>query len=496
MKPVGYAYLYEHLGLRVCPPLCPARVRPVTRIMSMEKEIAVPAGRAPETSLLDHLLFALKHEGIDLAILAGALPNLPIETLQDTLQASPNGIYLRKLGYLYEALVKRLPFDIAVSGRVVPLFDPERYVTGPAVRDSRWRIDFNGLGTLRYCAIVRRTPEIAALLEQDILTQAATFMASLPPGMLDRAIQWAYLSETQSSFAIERESPSPDKQQRFMQLLRQAHERKPLTEAYLVELQNSTISNPFDKSQAFRNEQNYLHNGLPGALGVSYLPPPPALCDELMDALMAWANQLSGSDSVGNVPELVAAAVLSFGFVFLHPFMDGNGRISRFLIHHTLCRMDGLPHDNLLPISVAMKRYEADYLAALEAFSKPAREHWRVSWIDADQYDFEYMGFDALYRYWDATNAVAFTLKMASVALEDELKAETRYLACFDRVYAAVDASFDIRGSDLARLVMMCLSNEGRLSNNRRKQFRYQVPDDVLDAIEAEAQYVLEEYKD
>ncbi|WP_249975822.1 Fic family protein [Vreelandella olivaria] len=336
---------------------------------------------------------------------------------------------------------------------------------------------------------------MTVLLEEDILAQASTFMASLPPGMLDRAIQWAYLSETQSSFAIEQESPSPDKQQRFMQLLRQAHERKPLTEAYLVELQNSTISNPFGKAVAFRHEQNYLHNGLPGALGVSYLPPPPALCDELMGALMAWANQLPGSDSAEGVPALVASAVLSFGFVFLHPFMDGNGRISRFLIHHTLCRMNGLPHDNLLPISVAMKRYEADYLVALEAFSKPAREHWRVSWIDADQYNYEYMGIDALYRYWDATNAVAFTLKMAKVALEDELKAETRYLACFDQICRVVNAKFDIRGSDLARLVMVCLSNDGRLSNNRRKQFRDQVPEDVLDAIEAEAQGVLEEYR-
>ena len=258
MKPVGYAYLHEYLALGVCPPKHPARVRPVTRIMSMGNEIAVPAGRAPDASLLAHLVFALKHEGIDLAILAGSLPHLPIEELREALQTSPNGIYLRKLAYLYEAMVTRLPFDIVVSGRAVPLFDPEHYIVGPSVRDSRWRIDFNGLGTLGYCATVRRTSVITALLEEDILGQASTFMASLPTGMLDRAIQWAYLSETQSSFAIEQESPSPDKQQRFMQLLRQAHERRPLTEAYLVELQNSTISNPFDKAVTFRHEQNYL----------------------------------------------------------------------------------------------------------------------------------------------------------------------------------------------------------------------------------------------
>ncbi|WP_431023344.1 Fic family protein [Halomonas sp. H5] len=496
MEAVGYAYLHERLRLGVSPPVRPARVRPVTRIVALEEELAVPMERAPAGDLLSHLLFALKHEGVELAILAETLPQLSPEGLIEAIQAAPNGIYLRRLGYLYEAFVARLPFDPPIRGRVVPLFDPGHYVTGPAVRDSRWRVDFNGLGSLHYCAVVRRTPEIQALLEAEILAKARAFMASLPPGMLDRAIQWAYLSETQSSFAIERESPSPDKQQRFMQLLRQAHEGRALDESYLVELQNSTVNNPFDKAAAFRHEQNYLHNGLPGALGVSYLPPPPGLCDALMEALMVWANALPETGASAHdegVPALVAGAVLSFGFVFLHPFMDGNGRISRFLLHHTLCRLGELPRGNLLPISVAMKRHEADYLAALEAFSKPAREHWRVDWIDADHHDFVFTGSEALYRYWDATPAVAFTLRMAQAALDKDLKEEAAYLACFDRVYRAIDSRFDVRGSDLARLTMMCLSHGGRLSKNRRKQFRYQVPDEVLDAIEREAGLALSE---
>ncbi|WP_205599033.1 Fic family protein [Halomonas faecis] len=458
----------------------------MTRIVTLEECLAVPAERAPDDDLLAHCLFALKHEGIDLAILSQVLPHLPEEAFIEALQVSPNGIYLRKLAYLYEAFVAPLDIEPRIRGRAVPLFEPKQYVTGPSVRNSRWRVDFNGLGSLRYCATVRRTPEIQRLLDEDILAQARAFVSSLPPGMLDRAIQWAYLSETQSSFAIERESPTPDKQQRFMQLLRQAHEGMPLDEAYLVTLQNSTVSNPFDKAAAFRHEQNYLHNGLPGALGVSYLPPPPELCESLMGELMAWANRLPEA-----VPALVSASVVSFGFVFLHPFMDGNGRISRFLIHHALCRAGELERGNLLPISVAMKRHEADYLAALEAFSKPARQHWQVNWIDADHHDFRFTGSEAIYRYWDATPAVAFTLRMARVALEEDLKAETHYLACFDRVYRTIDEHFDIRGSDLARLVMMCLSNEGRLSNNRRRQFRYQVPEDVLDAIEVEAQRAL-----
>lgn len=84
---------------------------------------------------------------------------------------------------------------------------------------------------------------------------------------MDRAIGWAYLHETREPFTIEKEVPDDDKAMRFIQLLQQAHERHPLTEDYLVLLQNSTVSNPLDKAAAFRHQQNDLGNGLRGAMG-------------------------------------------------------------------------------------------------------------------------------------------------------------------------------------------------------------------------------------
>jgi hypothetical protein len=111
----------------------------------------------------------------------------------------------------------------SVKGGFIPLFDPDQYLTMPGERNSRWRVEFNGIGTLDYCATVERTAEIMALLEHDILGRAQAFIKGLPSGMMDRAINWAYLHETQDSFAIEKESPSEDKSRRFIQLLKQAH---------------------------------------------------------------------------------------------------------------------------------------------------------------------------------------------------------------------------------------------------------------------------------
>lgn len=490
MSAVGYAWLAQSLGLSAFPLRRPARVQPVTRIKRIGDTLAVPAAIAPAAGdVLAHLLFALKHEGVNLVILAQTLPQVQAAALEAELQKAPNGIYIRKACFLREALTgQQLKQPSAVRGTFVPLFDPEQYLTMPGERNSRWRVEFNGIGTLAYCATVERTPEIVALLQHDILGRTQDFMQSLPSAMMDRAISWAYLHETQDSFAIERESPSEDKAGKFIRLLRQAHERIPLSEQYLVHLQNATITNPFDMAAAFRHEQNHLASGLQGAAGVTYVPPGPALCRELMEQLMAWANQ-----SAGHLDPLVAAGVISFGFVFLHPFMDGNGRLSRFLIHQTLCRAGALESGLLLPVSVAMKREERLYLETLQQFSRPAREFWDVRWIDQGQYSFDFTGHPAVYRYWDATPGVRFTLEMAKRALEVELRAETVFLENYDQVLRAVNDAYDVRGSDLANLVMMCLMNEGVVSKNRRKQFQYTVQAEVFDYIEQVAQALLRE---
>lgn len=481
MPTVGYANLRDALKLKAFAPKRVAMIKPVTRISLIGDCLAVPAAVAPaHGSTLEHILFALKHEGINLCILAQALESVGASDLLSELGRSPNGVYIRKACFLWESFTgKQLDYSVPVRGSVVALFDPKRYVTGPAVRNSRWRVDFNGLGSLHYCATVERTVKLQELIDRGIIGRAQVFMATLPPEMMDRAINWAYLHETRDSFAIEKEEPSEEKSRRFVRLLRQAHERTELSEDYLVELQNSTVSNPFDKAVLFRHQQNHLHNGLRGAAGVSYVPPAPQLCRELMEDLMDFANH-----SAKQVDPLIAAAVVAFGFVFLHPFMDGNGRLSRFLIHQTLCQTGALQNGLLLPVSVAMKHEESSYLEALKEFSKPAREFWNVTWLDSDEMTFDFIGHDAIYRFWDATQCAEFTLQMALRALEVELREETAFLEKYDFVIKAVNDRFDVRGSDLSKLVMMCLDNADKVSKHRRKQFQYSVPEEVFDYIE------------
>lgn len=476
MRVVGYGFLHRDLGLNVFGPRLPAHTSAVLRVLEQADHLAIPEGVAPalDASHLDHILFALKHEGVDLQILSGALRAVPPETMIDAITNSPGGIYIRKACYLWEHFNKaELQFN-GVTGASVGLFDPEQYVTVEGAYASKWRVRFNGIGTLDYCPIIRRTAGVDQLFKGDLFHRIDLLVKSTEPALLDRAMSWAYLGETDGSFAIEGETASPGKRERFANLLRRAHEASPITEGYLVELQNATLEDSVDLAVSFRTGQNRLVNGRT----VTYMPPPADLCGELMGHLMRLSNL-----APQEMDPIAAAAISSFGFVFLHPFMDGNGRISRFLFHKALCDSGKLPKGLLLPVSVAMKKHEADYLRALQSFSRPARQLWTVGNLGDGQYTEDFNGTDAIYRYWDATECVEFGFAMAEEALEKHLSHEVTALMVYDQVKAAIDEDFDIRGDKLSTLIFACMENDGRVSKNIRKKFADLKPG-LLDRVE------------
>lgn len=245
-----------------------------------------------------------------------------------------------------------------------------------------------------------------------------------------------------------------------------------------MQLQSAVVSNPFDRAATFRHQQNWLGNGAPGVLGVSYVPPPPEHVSSLMQALMDFANA-----GVPDVDPLVIAACVSFGFVFVHPFMDGNGRLSRFLVHHVLSQSGRLPDGMILPVSIAMARHEAEYLAALQSFSRQARERWDVRMFGEEDIELTFTGHLSLYRYWDATACVTFLLRMADAALTEDLQQQVQFSRRYDRVIKDINARFDIRNTVLNTLVVSALQ-QGRVSQRRRDQFAAAVPALAFEAID------------
>lgn len=465
---LGYEFLRDHLKLSAFPCARPARVGSVTKVVQRADGLEVPASVAPVSQdPLEHILFALKHEGVNLQILAQCLPRIDAGPLIEAFCSSPASKYIRITACLWEQFNGRELEGVPQAiGPYVPLFDPGKYLTGKPRRNNKWRVDFNGLGSLRFCPTIERTSAIAALLAQDTLGRAQAFIEGMKQETLDRTMSWSYLSETESSFAIEREKPSSSKAEAFAQLLMQARESTPITETYLVNLQNLAVTNPLDRALEFRNRQNWLRGPGSGVLGITYVPPAPELVPELMQAIM---DMLNDPDPVQS--PLVIGALTSFAFVFVHPFMDGNGRLSRFLFHKAVCQSEVLKQGLVLPISVAMKRNEDQYLQALKSFSAPARRLWDVLMIDDEHFEFSFKGDPSIYRYWDATPCVEFGLRMAEQSLEVDLRQETEYLRNYDAIARQVNERIDLNSNTLALMVRLCLQNEGRFSSGKRKAF-------------------------
>jgi len=469
---IGYEFLLSRIPLRMPPLSRPAQARPVTRIEEMPDLLAVPRHVAPadNASILDHVLFALKHEPIHLAILHEALKLVRGAELVQAIAAQRTGGYLRKAAYLWEKANGQalpLPWD-TTGGNYLDLFDRGDYYTGPRwERNPRYRINFNGIGPYEFCPVVRRD---AALQQrgQDVLDRLRAWATSpANTEILDRVMNWAYLSETRDSYAIENEAPSPDKERAFLNAMHHLRDRRALTEDYLVELQNVVITNDLKLEREFRGRQNWLQRGGHGALAVRYVPPPPEALAPLMKGLMEMANATEG-----DTPPFVKAAVVSFGFVFAHPFMDGNGRVSRLLAHHSLNYGGAIPtiggQPAILPLSVTMKRNEKDYLAALEAFSKPVRWLWDVTYIAENEFALEFKSSPMVYAHWYADTAAAFVTNCAELALEQSLIDETRFIQAYDQAYEQIDREFDLPNRTINLLIQWIRQNNCRMPERRR----------------------------
>lgn len=463
-RKVGYAYLREALGTNAFEPAYPARVYPVQKFVRLAEVLQVPESAAPaaDATPLEHLLFALKHEDLDLQAAVLALQKIPAQPLVQQFAQTPGGRYLQQACFLWE-LAHRQKLDAPeATGPTRPLFDPAVFLTGPSRKFTRWRVDFNGIGSPHYSPSVRLTPEIKALLAQDILGQARAFIGAMDPDMVQRAVRWAYLSETEGSFAIERETPTGNRAEAFARLLSRAHEEVELTEDYLVELQNLTVLSAMDQAVQYRVQQNWLRRDM----SVTYVPPAPEHLLPIMEGLLDLANQKQTG-----IPPLVLGSLVSFGFVFAHPFMDGNGRLSRFLFHKIACRDADLPNGLVLPISMAMARHEDRYLQALCSFSALAREQWTVAKVSDMEFDCRFDGAPEIYHYWDATSCVQFGLEMAQEALQHDLHEEVQFLHQFDRVYARLNREIDMNNNLMNLLARLLVQSQGTLSTNKRKMF-------------------------
>lgn len=161
---------------------------------------------------------------------------------------------------------------------------------------------------------------------------------------------------------------------------------------------------------------------------------------------------------------------MSFGFVFIHPFEDGNGRIHRFLIHHELARRAFAPPNFIFPISAVMLRERVDYERCLERFSSSVLPFIDYSINAKGEVTVENETAN-LYRFWDATAFAEFLYRCVAETINRDLTEELNFLQIFDSAMQAVKEIVDMPDRKASLLVRFILQNRGTLSKNKRNDF-------------------------
>ena len=496
-SPVGQAWLFRNLGLPVPRPAVESYVVAGARRTEPDGSRTVelyPMRYAPNDSVIAHLRFALRHEAFDLGVLVAALREIEPSVIEDWVRTQPTGAFSRRTWFLYEIFTGRtLDLEDARAGNYVGVLDPERHVVTERRNSRRHRVADNLLGGPELCPTVRLTAKLRTAMDSGLDREARRLTEACSASVLARAVNYLYTKETRSSFALEGETPDTRRAQQFIAALTDAPAFDPANKSALIRLHSAIVEpryvEPRYTEDDWRNIQNFVGETIGGYRErVHFICPRPADVPGLMRGWMGLTHRVIE----GGLDPVVAAAVSSFAFVFIHPFEDGNGRIHRFLIHHVLEKRSYGPPRMVLPVSAAILRDRRGYDAVLAGFSEPLLDliQWRWAGGTADSPGREMVVKNEtvdLYRYFDATAFAEYLFDRLAASIRRDLKEELDFVTVFDRAFDAVREIVNMPDRRASLLVRLCMQNGGRLAAAKRARFA-ELSDEEVGAMEAAVQ--------
>ena len=487
-KPAGNEWLKDHFGLHCYSFTHSSFIgnNPSVELSSKGSisQVYGPKYAVSEDKPLPHIEFALKYDDLNLDFLKAVFTKIDAEQVNEYIATTPNGRYARKIGFLYEFLVGRQLTHIKeVGGGYIDLLEPEKYITGRSIKNQRWRINDNLLGTRNFCPTIRRTNTLSELLAKDIKAVIEGLKHDFPDDIFRRAAAYLYTKETRSSYEIEKEKPSLDRMEKFISLLNRAGMRpseEVLSRENLIMLQNIIVDPRFAATD-FRNFQNYVGETLPNFQTlVHYLCPPPSIVESLMEGLCSVAGKSYGSGAI------TRAALLAFGFVFIHPFEDGNGRLHRFMIHDILVHDGVVPDGLIIPVSAHMLNHIRLYDQVLENYSKPLMQRVKYSLSDNGEAIIENpLEAEGYYRYPDLTPQATYLAETIHATLKEDMPEELLFLMRYDEAKKEIQQIVDMPDRDINLMLIFLHQNKGLFPKRRREQFSKLNDEEILKMQEA-----------
>ena len=470
--------------LQIPPPPRLAAIAERRRPASTREWRLLSPTQAPDESLGSQLEFALKWEGVSLGVLSALFRQIEPREIVHIVRAKPTGAYARRIWFLYEWLMD-LRLDLPDAGKVkaVPVVNPKQQFaseTGPLSR--RHRVRNNLPGTRRFCPLVRRTPELERYVDMRLGERAREVIGRTHPDIVRRAAAFLLLEDSRASFRIEGEQPTQDRGLRWGRAIGEAGQRD-LDVDELERLQAVVIGDPRFVKLGLRTEGGWVgerdrrtRNPIPEHISAR----PEDLAD-LMRGVVEYGRMAEGT----SVDPVISAAVLSFGFVYIHPFDDGNGRLHRWLVHHVLARAGYNPPSLVFPVSVPMLRRISEYREVLESYS--SRVLPLIEWRVTRRHNVEVLNeTDDFYRFFDATAHAEFLYSCVGETVTRDLPEEVEYLEKYDEFSRRVQEEIaDMPSRTIDLLSRFLRQNLGTLSKRARTREFERLTTDEVERIEA-----------
>ncbi|WP_346860854.1 Fic family protein [uncultured Draconibacterium sp.] len=368
---VGYSLLIQEIERRV------KKILPLPRQLSIVTEKyqryntdqwqVFTNRHKPNNDLISHIVFALKYEGIDLLILKTIFQLIGEKDIKEAIQREPTGQYSRRIWFLYEWLVgTKLNIPDLKTGNYVEIVNPTLQYPGPTINSTRHRVKNNLPGTPEFCPMIRKSEKLEKYISANIQDSIYKGLNGRNKELIRRTAAFLLLKDSKASFAIEGEFPPNMRARNWGKAIGEAG-KKELTLSEIERLQHVVIGAKKLRHMGFRQEEGFIgeHDRENFSPIPDHISAKAEDLDSLMNGLLNTNNLLQESE----YDPVLTATTIAFGFVFIHPLSDGNGRIHRYLIHHILNWMGFIKRDMIFPVSAAILDRISDYQEILEDYS-------------------------------------------------------------------------------------------------------------------------------
>ena len=297
------------------------------------------------------------------------------------------------------------------------------------------------------------------------------------------------LADSRASFEIEGERPPRSRLERWGRAVLQAG-RNPLTLREILRLHSVLIEDtrfiPAGRRPdgVFVGERSHEGDPLPEFIGAR-----PDDLETLMQGMLAANERMRQSD----LDPVLQATATAFGFVYIHPFQDGNGRLHRCLIHHVLAERKFTPAGMIFPVSSVMLDHIDAYREALRAHSGPLMNF--IEWRPTPNRNVEVLNDTAdLYRYFDCTSTAEYLYGCVERTIEHDLPREIDYLKRHDDAMRRIMDAVEMPDRLAESLILFIRHNDGKLSKSRREDEFEKLTDPEVAIVEAIVREAFEDY--